>query len=176
MRSAKPGRALPFDGSAWANPLQFMPWKRTRIIARNNSAMRIPQRLVIGSYIGDEVDEEKEDTAPLTTPARFQPFVVMDEHARVKYGEEFSASDDLILRAYKTKMHNVTGKFSGEQMLGTDIPLVTQILSTEDLEDTDKTVPLLGKEGVRVSTLPETTTWVTARRKGSELYLKIKKI
>ncbi|KAJ7752991.1 hypothetical protein B0H16DRAFT_783022 [Mycena metata] len=114
MRSAKPGRTLPFDGSAWAEPLQFMPWKRTRIIARNNSANRIPQRLVIGSYIGDEVDEEKEDTAPLRTLARFQPFVVMEENVRVKYDEEFSASDDLILRAYKTKMHNVTGKLSGE--------------------------------------------------------------
>ncbi|KAJ7036963.1 hypothetical protein C8F04DRAFT_1093963 [Mycena alexandri] len=154
MASAKPGRALPFTGSAWDKPLQFMLQKRTRIIARNQSANRIPQRLVIGSYIGAEVDEEKADTAPLL--ARFQPFVVMEEHARVQYGEEFSATDDLILRAYKTKMYDAQ---------------VTQILSSEDLSDENKTVPLLGKEGVRLSTLPEKTTWFIARKKGSEFQL-----
>ncbi|KAJ7752994.1 hypothetical protein B0H16DRAFT_783106 [Mycena metata] len=127
MRSAKPGRALPFTGLSWDKPLQFMLQKRTRIIARNQSATQIPQRLVIGSYIGDEVDEEKEDTIPLWTPerpARFQPFMVMEEHSRVKYGEEFSASDDLILRAYKIKTRDVKGKSSGENMFRTNYRLM----------------------------------------------------
>ncbi|KAJ7723906.1 hypothetical protein B0H16DRAFT_1597680, partial [Mycena metata] len=118
MRSAKvPGRALPFSGPLRDKPLEPTPQKRTRTTARNQSATQIPQRLVIGSYIGDEVDEEKEDTIPLWTPekpARFQPFVVMEEHSRVKYGEEFSASDDLILRAYKIKTHDFKGPRSSQ--------------------------------------------------------------
>jgi len=155
---AKPGRALLWTAS-WGNPLsQFMPLKYTRIIARNQDEKYTPQRLVIGSWVDGESDEEKEETALLPKSeqqfARFQSFAVMEDETGIKYGEELSASFDLILRAYKIKTQDAE---------------VTQILSTKYLDD--KAVPLLGKEGICLSTLPEKTTWFMTSKNGSDIQM-----
>ncbi|KAJ6498674.1 hypothetical protein DFH09DRAFT_1203938 [Mycena vulgaris] len=109
---AKPGRIIPLKGSAWANALEFIIRKYTRITARNDS--EVPLRVVIGTYncAGNDpeaaVDGNVEDTEEHDHLVRsqsagwveFQSFVIMDDP--IHYAETLSASFDLTLRAYKT--------------------------------------------------------------------------
>ncbi|KAJ7103929.1 hypothetical protein C8R44DRAFT_808376, partial [Mycena epipterygia] len=169
---AKPGRPVPLEGSAWANPLDFIVRKYTRIIARNES--RVPVRVVIGSYIcegsegsstessehdleeGNVEGEEEEDRLcrpKLKQQVGFQSFVVFDNE--IGHEEELSASFDLILRAYKT--HDVE---------------VAQILSPAYLRD--KAVPLLEDQGIRVSKLPKSATWYIIMN-GSDVQLTVER-
>ncbi|KAJ7243499.1 hypothetical protein C8J57DRAFT_62636 [Mycena rebaudengoi] len=157
---AKPGRIIPLKGSAWANALEFIIRKYTRITARNDS--EVPLRLVIGTYNCVENDPEaagegnvegteEHDYLVRSQSAgwvEFQSFVIMDDP--IHYAETLSASFDLTLRAYKT--HDVD---------------VGQILSPSYLRD--KAVPLLG-EGIRISKLPKIATWnILSNDSGIEL-------
>ncbi|KAF7362655.1 hypothetical protein MVEN_00614600 [Mycena venus] len=146
---AKPGRIIPLKGSAWANPLEFIIRKYTRITARNDN--HFPVRMVLGSYIceGSEVSSTESSGDVVEGEVRFQSFVVMDDP--IGYAETLSASFDLILRAYKT---------NGAE--------VGQILSPQYLRD--EAVPLLGERGIRISKLPKITTWgIIPNESGIEL-------
>ncbi|KAF7335487.1 hypothetical protein MVEN_02202200 [Mycena venus] len=147
---AKPGRIIPLKNSVWANPLEFIIRKYSRITARNDN--HFPVRVVLGSYIyeGNEHSstESPEDVVEGQN-VRFQSFVVMDDP--IGYAETLSASFDLILRAYKT--HGVE---------------VGQILSPQYLRD--EAVPLLGERGIRISKLPNFATWgIIPNESGIEL-------
>ncbi|KAJ7737054.1 hypothetical protein B0H16DRAFT_1572488 [Mycena metata] len=159
---AKPGRPIPFRGYAWANSLQFIARKYTRIMARNEG--HVPLRLVIGSYVREEdqrefdyrtLEEGKQseiwDSGTTEAAAAFQSFVVMDD--KIGYGEQVSASLDLILRVYKTQ----------------DVE-VGQILSPTYVRH--KAVPLLGEGGIRLSKLPRIATWLVDTE-GSDVRLKM---
>ncbi|KAJ7797912.1 hypothetical protein B0H14DRAFT_2909130 [Mycena olivaceomarginata] len=166
---AKPGRPVPFKGHAWSNPLQFITRKYKRIIARNDDD--VPLRVVIGSYVCEgsqpelnrsseyvedrDVEQGGEEDrlwGPMSSgQVGFQSFVVMDEN--IGYAEQISASFDLILRIYKTQ----------------DVE-VGQILSPAYVRN--KTVPLLGEQGIRLSKLPRVATWLVVTE-GSDIRLKM---
>ncbi|KAJ7184981.1 hypothetical protein C8R46DRAFT_1065683 [Mycena filopes] len=151
MAYAKPGWSLPFAGDlGWIKPSKFTFQRRNRIIATNQSPDHLSKRLVIGSYLGEEAEEDDEERAPLRGSGRFQPFIVMDEKTSLPYEGEITASVDLMLRAYKTRTRHFR---------------VQQIVSPRELKE--HTVSLLGDEGICLTPLPMDTTWFFTSRNGA---------
>ncbi|KAJ7130887.1 hypothetical protein C8R46DRAFT_1141385 [Mycena filopes] len=154
---AKPGRPILFKGYVCANTLQYIASKNTRIMARNDD--HVPMRLVIGSYIREQDQLKPNWNQGLRMSSNdgvnFQSFIVMDD--AIGYGEEVSASVDLILRVYKTR--DVQGQVREPcRVFEPEYLEAGQILSPTYVKH--KAVPLLSGAGVRLSMLPRVATWL----------------